>query len=100
MTVKGNATGDVMFYGKGAGKMPTASAVVADVIAIARQMERSAYRLWTAPRPEGPSLSQKESRWFLRFADRALLTEEALTRAAVEERYGAEKPLSILRVLD
>jgi homoserine dehydrogenase len=30
--VKGNATGDVVFYGKGAGKMPTASAVVADVI--------------------------------------------------------------------
>ncbi len=101
VTVKGNATGDVMFYGKGAGKMPTASAVVADVIAIARQMERSAYRLWTAPRPEGAvSVSEKESRWFLRFADRALLTEEALTRAAVEERYGAEKPLSILRVLD
>ncbi len=32
--VNGNATGDVMFYGKGAGKMPTASAVVADVIDI------------------------------------------------------------------
>lgn len=34
--VNGSATGDVMFYGKGAGKMPTASAVVADVIDIAR----------------------------------------------------------------
>lgn len=32
--VNGSATGDVMFYGKGAGKMPTASAVVADVIDI------------------------------------------------------------------
>ena len=30
--VRGNATGEVMFYGKGAGKLPTASAVVADVI--------------------------------------------------------------------
>ena len=30
--VRGNATGDVVFYGKGAGKLPTASAVVADVI--------------------------------------------------------------------
>ncbi len=30
--VRGNATGDVMFYGKGAGKLPTASAVVADMI--------------------------------------------------------------------
>jgi len=34
--VKGSATGDVMFYGKGAGKMPTASAVVADVIDIVK----------------------------------------------------------------
>ncbi|MBR0276881.1 MAG: homoserine dehydrogenase [Clostridia bacterium] len=32
--VNGSATGDVMFYGKGAGKMPTASAVAADVIDI------------------------------------------------------------------
>ena len=30
--VRGDATGDVVFYGRGAGKMPTASAVVADVI--------------------------------------------------------------------
>lgn len=32
--VNGSATGNVMFYGKGAGKLPTASAVVADVIDI------------------------------------------------------------------
>lgn len=30
--VRGDATGDVVFYGKGAGKLPTASAVVGDVI--------------------------------------------------------------------
>ena len=30
--VRGDSTGDVVFYGKGAGKLPTASAVVADVI--------------------------------------------------------------------
>lgn len=34
--VDGSATGDVMFYGKGAGKLPTASAVVADVIDIVK----------------------------------------------------------------
>ena len=32
VVVKGNATGEVMFYGKGAGRMPTASACVADVM--------------------------------------------------------------------
>lgn len=30
--VRGSATGDVVFYGKGAGKLPTASAVVSDII--------------------------------------------------------------------
>jgi homoserine dehydrogenase len=34
--LKGNAVGDLMFYGKGAGPFPTASAVLGDVIAIAR----------------------------------------------------------------
>ena len=32
VVVRGNATGEVMFYGKGAGELPTASAVVADVM--------------------------------------------------------------------
>ncbi len=32
VVIRGNATGDVMFYGKGAGEMPTASACVADVM--------------------------------------------------------------------
>lgn len=33
--VTGDAVGDVMFYGRGAGEMPTASAVSADILAIA-----------------------------------------------------------------
>lgn len=37
--VRGNAVGDVIFYGRGAGKFPTASAVVADVIDCARHIE-------------------------------------------------------------
>ncbi len=41
VAVRGNAVGDVVFYGRGAGKLPTASAVVADVIDAARhQVER------------------------------------------------------------
>lgn len=38
--VRGDATGDVVFYGKGAGKLPTASAVVADVMDCARNIEK------------------------------------------------------------
>jgi len=36
--VKGDAVGDVMFYGRGAGSMPTGSAVVADIIDAVRDM--------------------------------------------------------------
>ena len=38
--VDGDAVGDVMFYGKGAGEMPTASAVLGDVFAVARRIEQ------------------------------------------------------------
>lgn len=34
--VHGNVLGDAMFYGSGAGKLPTASAVVADVVEMAK----------------------------------------------------------------
>lgn len=39
--VRGNAVGDTMFYGKGAGELPTASAVVADVMDAARDIIRN-----------------------------------------------------------
>lgn len=40
--VVGDAVGETMFYGKGAGSLPTGSAVVADIIQIARNQESSA----------------------------------------------------------
>ncbi|SHL03282.1 homoserine dehydrogenase [Selenomonas ruminantium] len=36
--VRGNAIGDAMFYGQGAGSLPTASAVVADIIDVSRDI--------------------------------------------------------------
>ncbi len=44
--VRGDAIGDVVFYGKGAGAMPTASAVVADVIDCARHMTSKKFFGW------------------------------------------------------
>jgi homoserine dehydrogenase len=40
--VKGDAVGETMFYGRGAGEMPTASAVVADIIDVARDIQHGA----------------------------------------------------------
>ncbi|MCG8501059.1 MAG: homoserine dehydrogenase [Firmicutes bacterium] len=45
--VKGDAIGDVMFYGRGAGKFPTASAVVADVIDIVKNIDRNNRIIWS-----------------------------------------------------
>lgn len=45
--VRGNATGDVVFYGRGAGKLPTASAVVADIIDVAKADKTSSSLTWT-----------------------------------------------------
>ncbi len=111
--VQGSATGDVMFYGKGAGKLPTASAVVADLIAIARQMERSAYRIWEAPRPaDTVSDEGLVSRFLLRVegeysgpAEKILVGDscayltEPMTRPALEARLAGRTVHSLLRLL-
>ena len=52
VVVKGNATGEVMFYGRGAGEMPTASACVADVMEALQTSPRREEIGWEAD-PEG-----------------------------------------------
>ena len=44
--VKGDCTGDVVFYGKGAGKLPTASAVVADIVDCAKHLKARKRLFW------------------------------------------------------
>ena len=44
--VRGDEVGDVMFYGRGAGKFPTASAVVGDVIDCAKHLTARKYLFW------------------------------------------------------
>ncbi len=44
--VRGDATGDVVFYGKGAGKLPTASAVVSDIVSAAKHDKTSISLTW------------------------------------------------------
>jgi len=46
IVVKGDAIGDAMFYGRGAGKLPTASAVVADIIDIAKHPDYGTKSVW------------------------------------------------------
>ena len=67
ITVKGDAIGDVMFYGRGAGKLPTASAVVADVIDIAKDTKRDHHNQWGPGAPDlVVSPDGLTSRWYVR----------------------------------
>ena len=67
--VNGNAIGDVMFYGRGAGKLPTASAVVSDIIEIATYLDHpSVVNVWG--RLDAADILPADklpSRWYLRF---------------------------------
>ena len=123
IAVKGNAVGEVMFYGRGAGKLPTASAVVADVIDAVRR--RGARRMLWAEGGEDAAVSPEglESAWYVRaegtaetvkaaFPGRALLPRAGapegefalvtgpMAQPELEARLAGLKALSVFRVLD
>ena len=113
-----------MFYGRGAGKLPTASAVVADVMDAARHIKSLKYMAWG---PGGDdvvaSTDSLESAWYVRAAadadavrvtfgdvnflaragapakETAFLTGP-MTRAEVEKKLEGMERLSLFRVLD
>ena len=66
IVIHGNMLGDAMFYGSGAGKLPTASAVVADVVDVAKHLNRFIMTGWSSEKLEMIDISQVESRFFVR----------------------------------
>ncbi|HIT89853.1 MAG TPA: homoserine dehydrogenase [Candidatus Merdenecus merdavium] len=64
--VHGNVLGDVMFYGSGAGKLPTASAVVADVVDAAKHLNRNIMTFWSSKKLELTDISNAQGRFFVR----------------------------------
>jgi homoserine dehydrogenase len=70
--VTGDCVGDVMFYGRGAGKLPTASAVVADIVDSVRHKERSKKIFWEKQSENiSASKDDKSFRYFIRCKDTA-----------------------------
>ncbi len=85
--VKGNMVDEVMFYGKGAGKLPTASAVVADMIECAKHNGKNIPVHWVAAKENiiSPAAEFANS-WFIRCEDgeeelRAALPVQAVCQA-------------------
>jgi len=124
ISVRGDATGDVMFYGRGAGKLPTASAVVGDVIDAAKHLHTKKYLDWA---PGGPdvvcSVERLPSRWYVRAnapaqalagrlgdvrllsragaaeGESACLTQDAMSRGELDRKLEGLDCPCVLRVL-
>lgn len=64
--VKGNMLGDAMFYGSGAGKLPTASAVVGDIVDIVKHMHTHIILNWDAEPVKLADYKTNETRFFVR----------------------------------
>ena len=64
--VHGNVLGDAMFYGSGAGKLPTASAVVADMVDIAKHINRNIWVEWSSKKLELSEFLQIQNMFFVR----------------------------------
>lgn len=77
--LNGNMVDDLMFYGRGAGKLPTASAVVADVIQEARNIDRNLDNIvWSEEKLKLTPVSDFERRFFVRLP-KTVTKEEATT---------------------
>ena len=120
ISVTGNALGDAMFYGRGAGKLPTASAVVADVIDIAKDLKRDHHNNWGPGSPDlVESPQQLVSPWYLRVegdvpqnlgqvevlhcegepAGQTALLTQPRSQAQLEEKLAGAAVASLFRVL-
>ena len=80
--VKGNVLGPVMFYGSGAGKLPTASAVVSDVVE-AVKTKKNVYIGWDAEELSLVSVGSVKRSFFVRMSG-----TEADKLAQVEAVFG------------
>ncbi len=64
--VHGNVLGDAMFYGSGAGKLPTASAVVADIVEMAKHLEINIAVEWSSKKMQLSDYKELENQFFVR----------------------------------
>lgn len=81
--VHGNVLGDAMFYGSGAGKLPTASAVVADVVDAAKHLNRNVMTMWKQDKLQLEDKGDAKRRFFIRMKGNA---DEILPK--LEDSFG------------
>ena len=64
--VHGNMLGDSMYYGRGAGKLPTASAVVSDVVDCARHLGKTVMCFWENEDVKVAGIEEDQGKFFVR----------------------------------
>ena len=64
--VHGNVLGDAMFYGSGAGKLPTASAVVADIVDMVKHINTNIFIDWSSEKMELLDYKASQNAFFVR----------------------------------
>lgn len=67
--VRGNMVGDLVFIGSGAGKLPTASAVVSDVVDSVRHLNVSTTIMWDDEKLELENFSKSKKKFFVRTSE-------------------------------
>ncbi|MBO5242245.1 MAG: homoserine dehydrogenase [Lachnospiraceae bacterium] len=67
--VHGNTLGNTMYYGAGAGKLPTASAVVSDIIDCVKHLGKTVFCFWDAEDLKLSSMDDSVKRFFVRVSD-------------------------------
>ena len=77
--VHGNMVDDLMFYGRGAGKRPTASAVVSDVVDAAKNLGKHIPVEWNQSKSEIGKFEECKSRFFVRMKDKGLDDDQMMT---------------------
>ena len=82
--VEGNMVDKLMFYGRGAGSLPTASAVVADVIEMAKNPGRTLVTSWSTRKLPLADKGSWERKFFVRVSGK-----KADRQAEVEKLFGA-----------
>lgn len=89
--VRGNMLGDAMFYGRGAGKLPTASAVVGDVVECAKNLGRNLPCDWIDEEVELPGFEKSSKAFFVRVeASKKAEAENLFAIASVVSCYDDE----------
>ncbi len=82
--VTGNATGDVLFYGKGAGKLPTAGAVAGDIIEAAKYYGLPSDTIWSKEKANMAKQGSSVGRFYVRLNENEAMEARKLLGVTAE----------------